>query len=292
MWLATTWLPVPWWLRRQRICLQYGRPGFDPWVRKILWWREWQPTPVFLPGEFHGPGSVQGYSPWGRKVSVTTERLTQHFILLREGCSRASLPGRQGSDCCLVYGSSGLYVPVSPEVAEDQPFSFLCLGSTDKMLKAQTCWAMGQSLGEVTRSPSQGPCHLVSFAWHPRPAWVLSRFSHVQLLCNSTDCSSPGSSVHGILQGRILEWAAMPSCRGSRDRTHVSYVEPALASGFFTTWEPSTGDTPFLTCYWKQSLKVIYKISWKSHLFKTRQHFWPLSLSRHSLFSFWTFPAL
>ena len=31
-----------------RLCLQYRRPGFDPWVGKIPWRREWQPTPVFL----------------------------------------------------------------------------------------------------------------------------------------------------------------------------------------------------------------------------------------------------
>ena len=31
-----------------------GKPGFNPWVRKIPWRREWQPTPIFLPGEFHG----------------------------------------------------------------------------------------------------------------------------------------------------------------------------------------------------------------------------------------------
>ena len=40
-------------------------------------------------------------------------------------------------------------------------------------------------------------------------------------------CSLPGSSVHGILQARMLEWVAMPSSRGSsgpRDRTHLSYV--------------------------------------------------------------------
>ena len=30
------------------------RPGFNPWVGKIPWRREWQVTPVFLPGEFHG----------------------------------------------------------------------------------------------------------------------------------------------------------------------------------------------------------------------------------------------
>ena len=33
-------------------------------------------------------------------------------------------------------------------------------------------------------------------------------------LCKPTDCSPPGSSIHGILQARILEWVAMPSCRG------------------------------------------------------------------------------
>ena len=47
----------------------------------------------------------------------------------------------------------------------------------------------------------------------------------VLTLCNPTDCSLPGSSVHGIFQARILEWLAKSSSRGSsrpRDRTHVS----------------------------------------------------------------------
>ena len=33
--------------------------------------------------------------------------------------------------------------------------------------------------------------------------------------CDPTDCSPPGSSVHGILQARILEWVTLPSSRGS-----------------------------------------------------------------------------
>ena len=49
------------------------RGGFDPWVRKIPWRRAWQPTPVFLPGELHGQGSLAGYSPWGCKELGTTE---------------------------------------------------------------------------------------------------------------------------------------------------------------------------------------------------------------------------
>ena len=54
-------------------------------------------------------------------------------------------------------------------------------------------------------------------------------------LCNPMDYSPPGSSVHGILQARILEWAAMPSFRASsrlRDRTQVS----CIAGRFFTIW--------------------------------------------------------
>ena len=38
--------------------------GFDPWVGKITWRREWLPTPVFFPGNFHGQRSLVGYSPW------------------------------------------------------------------------------------------------------------------------------------------------------------------------------------------------------------------------------------
>ena len=54
-------------------------------------------------------------------------------------------------------------------------------------------------------------------------------------LCDPMDCSPPGSSVHGILQARILEWAAFSFSRGSpwpRDEAQVSYV----AGRFFTLW--------------------------------------------------------
>ena len=49
--------------------------GFGPWVSKIPWRSKWQPTPVFLPREFHGQRSLTGYSPRGHKESDTTERL-------------------------------------------------------------------------------------------------------------------------------------------------------------------------------------------------------------------------
>ena len=49
---------------QQRICLQYRRPGFDPWVGKIPWKWERLPTLVFWPGEFHGLYGVAKSQTW------------------------------------------------------------------------------------------------------------------------------------------------------------------------------------------------------------------------------------
>ena len=61
-------------------------------------------------------------------------------------------------------------------------------------------------------------------------------------LSDPTDCSPPGSSIHGIFQARVLEWGAMPSSMwysqlGTRSTTSAT---PALTGSFFTnstTWE-------------------------------------------------------
>ena len=63
-----------------RVCLQYWRPRFKPWVRKILWRRKWQATPV--PGKSHGWSSLAGYNSLGCKKVDTTEATSFHFILL------------------------------------------------------------------------------------------------------------------------------------------------------------------------------------------------------------------
>ena len=43
-------------------CRRHKRHGFDPHVGKILWRREWPPTPVFMPGESYGQKSLENYS--------------------------------------------------------------------------------------------------------------------------------------------------------------------------------------------------------------------------------------
>ena len=62
-----------WWRTRR-----HKRQGIDPWLGKIPYRRKWQPTLVFLHGEFlHGEShrfcSLEGYSPWGLKESDMTE---------------------------------------------------------------------------------------------------------------------------------------------------------------------------------------------------------------------------
>ena len=59
--------------------LQYAKPRFNPWIRKITWRRKWQSTPVLLPEKFHGQRGLVGYGPWDHRKSDTTEWLHFHF---------------------------------------------------------------------------------------------------------------------------------------------------------------------------------------------------------------------
>ena len=87
----------PWWLSWLRICLQCGGPGFNPWVGKIPWLRDWLLAPVSWPGEFHEswrreqlptpvfwPGEFHGlYSPWSCRESGMTEWLSLSTAFIR-----------------------------------------------------------------------------------------------------------------------------------------------------------------------------------------------------------------
>ena len=66
---------------------QCMRPEFSPWVGKIPWRRKWIPTPVLLPGEFHGQRSMVDYSPWGYKESDMTERLSTLIFIFTVECT-------------------------------------------------------------------------------------------------------------------------------------------------------------------------------------------------------------
>ena len=51
-------------------CLWCRRREFDTWVRRISWRRKWQPTPVFLPGKFHGQRSLIGSQRVGHDLAT------------------------------------------------------------------------------------------------------------------------------------------------------------------------------------------------------------------------------
>ena len=94
---------------------------------------------------------------------------------------------------------------------------------------------LGRSPGEGNGNPHQYSCLenwslLLSILYIVVCVCVCVCVKLLQMcltLCDPMDCSPLGSSVHGILQARILEWIAMPSSRRSswpRDWTHISYV--------------------------------------------------------------------
>ena len=84
----------------------YKRHSFNPWVGQISWRRNWQPTPVFLPGESHGQRSLAGYSPQGRKESDMTKyactttgiKLEFIFVVLTEQSQRPN-PAMMSKPC-------------------------------------------------------------------------------------------------------------------------------------------------------------------------------------------------
>ena len=72
-------------------CRRWKRHGFEPWVRKILWRRKWQPTLVFLPGESHGQRSQVGCGPRSPKESDTTEPLSRLSLARKPALLLANL---------------------------------------------------------------------------------------------------------------------------------------------------------------------------------------------------------
>ena len=96
--------------------------------------------------------------------------------------------------------------------------------------------ALGRTVNETdTNSHSRGLSsseekmtvyiNLQIYIYRYMHAWSVTQLCLI--LCDTLDCSLPGSSVHGIFQARILEWVPISSSRGTswpRDRTHISCI--------------------------------------------------------------------
>ena len=84
-------------------CKRCRRCRFDPWVRKIIWRRKWQPTPVFLPEKPHRQRSLVGYSPWGHRIwhNWATEHVHIHISLSLSGQLVITLESETEGRCIL-----------------------------------------------------------------------------------------------------------------------------------------------------------------------------------------------
>ena len=144
---------------------------------------------MFLPGESQRWGSLVGCHLWGRTESDTTERLHFHFSLscIGEGngnplqCSCLENPRDGRAWWAAIYG-----------VAQS--------------------WTRLKRLSSSSSSMLYSRCLLAICFLCVNCAKLLPL---CPILCDTMDYSLPGSTIHGILQARILEWIAMPSSRGS-----------------------------------------------------------------------------
>ena len=89
-------------------CKRWRTHGFKPWVGKIPWKRKWTPTPVFLPEKSYGQRRLAGCSPWDRRKSDTTERLSTHTTTLLNRGHQG--PDGVSSEFCQTF--KGEIVPV------------------------------------------------------------------------------------------------------------------------------------------------------------------------------------
>ena len=187
------------WLRICLQCRRLKRHRFSPWVRKIPWRRKWQPTPVSLPADFHGQGSLAGYNPWGHKELDVTEDITQGPLWSGPARSSISAP-------CL---------PVSPRSAT--PAFFLQLEFTKPIGRAfahppkprmpawlaPSCFTGFDSAGASLATCSVIAYHCHSWAHHPLQLLPVSETSFCIYLFVLLTC------LHSwqVLKPHAGEWA-------------------------------------------------------------------------------------
>ena len=193
--------------------------------------RQWQPTPVLLPGKSHGRRSLVGCSPWGREESDMTERLHFHFSCIGEGngnplqCSCLENPRDGGAWWAATYGvaqsrtqltqlSSSSSMPTTLKFISPVQITLLnsrhiypCASSAMftrhlQLNTPQTKALISPKSAGSLRSPSwltATPSLVKQKLWSL--PWVLS-FSHIQSISNplhSTFKISPESTFHHFL---------------------------------------------------------------------------------------------
>ena len=182
--------------------------------------RQWQPTPVLLPGKSHGRSSLVGCSPWGCEESDTTEQLHFHFSLACVGegndnplqCSCLENPRDGGAWWAAISGvaqSRTQLKRLSSNSNSQNKISIklsglllVFIGKGTKQLYVWFClW-----FRKYVR------CQIFLFWYLDTSHLCISVVLVTQLcpaLCVPMDHSPPVSSVYGILQARALQWVTI-----------------------------------------------------------------------------------
>ena len=192
-----------------------------------------------------GRRSLVGCSPWGHEESDTTERLHFRFSLscigegngnpLQSSCLEnprdggawwAAVSGVTQSQTRLkrLSSSSSRYKNYSTSRTSNENFS-LPINNLFMCMCSQLTRVLPSSPERTLSFKDQRDLSLFSKVWFARACVLVTQ--SCPTLGDPMYCSPPGSSVHGILQARILEWVAIPFFTGSswpRDRTQVSGI--------------------------------------------------------------------
>ena len=198
---------LSWWLRRETVHLQCRRPGFSSWVGKIPWRREWQPTPVFWPGEFHGLRSLAGYRTWNRKESEMTKNHETFFnpeeTMVGQQVYIGTVPGRLGWVVTLIlYQNPHLKITMKIRI----------LKGSEKYSSKETCFILVNSTFPKFILP-----------WHPAPAFFLLREARTGTWSELPEQKSERdvgvwriwSGTQTAVEGEIRKWIE-PHPRGLR----------------------------------------------------------------------------
>ena len=155
----------------------------------MLWRRKWQPTPVFLPGESQGRGSLVGCRLWRHTESDTTEAMQQ-----QQQHNSSVTPSWQA-----LCDSKACSTPVFLVLHQLQEFAQTHVHQVSDATLPSHCLS----------SPSPPAFNLSQSFPMSAAASAAESLQSCPTLCDPIDGSPPGSPVPGILQARTPEWVAI-----------------------------------------------------------------------------------
>ena len=218
--------------------------------------RKGQPSPELLPGEFHRQRSlaVYNHSSWGCKELDVTEQQCCYQACIHSVCDlkkkvficlallglswgMQDLVPKPGTEIQSLHWGQGVSAPNHWTNHQGSPCLCLLINKSsrdrgNKMMEESVDMEYMSLPGYLRTKSSRRVILMVLYVCACMHAKSLQL---CLTLCNPMDCSQPGSSVHRVLQARILGWVAMPFSRGSswlRDWNWVS----CIAGKFFTVW--------------------------------------------------------